>query len=76
MHPSLPALCSRMTSPFFTVTPSGAEAPHTRSADRPGSLRDYKHHEQRSGLQNWPKSDMGSVIIFQISQLPLDSGLS
>lgn len=75
MHPFLPGLCSRMPSPLFMLTPTGAGAFLMRNADRSGFLRGCKHHHQRSGLQNWPKSDVGSMIVSQLSQLAVDSVL-
>lgn len=61
-------------SPLY-VDPRRAGASLVRNADRSGFLRGCKHHHQRSGLQNWPKSDVGSMIISQLSQLAVDSVL-
>ena len=75
MHPSLPALCSRKPSPLFMLTPTGAGASHARNANRSGCLLGHKHHDQRSGLKNWPKSDVGIIIISHLSYLASNSVL-
>lgn len=75
MHPFLPGLRSRTPSPLFMLTPTGAGASLMRNADRSGLQRGCKHHHQRSGLQNWPTSDVGSTIISQLSQPAVDSVL-
>lgn len=72
MHPFLPGLCPRMPSPLFPLIPTGNGASHTRNVDRSGFLWGFKHHHQRSWLQNWPKSEVGHIIISQFSQPTLD----